>query len=281
MLELNDNIPEAERDKSHGLSVIWLIPLIAVIVGSWLAYRTISEKGPEVLIIFNQAEGLEPGQTRIKYKDVDIGKVKSITLSRDLRKVQVRAQLNKSMTGHLNENSKFWIVRPRISSSGISGLSTLISGIHIAVDPGQGEQDVEQFIGLETAPDVDFNTEGSKYSLTAESLGSLDRGSPVYYRQIQVGEVTQYELHPDLDQIAISVFIRSPYNRLIKNNTRFWNASGVNVEIGASGVNAEMQSLASLIHGGIAFETPLDLDADKNETFRVNSLRSTPATGKP
>ncbi len=260
MLELKDDIPEAERDKSLGISVVWLIPLIAVIVGGWLAYRTISEKGPEIIIAFNEAEGLEPGQTRIKYKDVNIGKVSAVSLSPDLSTVYVTARLNKSMSGHLNENSKFWIVRPRISSSGISGLSTLISGIHIAMDTGQGEQSLDEFEGLDTAPDIDFSAEGSKFSLTADSLGSLDRGSPIYYRQIQVGEVTRYELLAESDNVGISVFIRSPYDQLIKNNTRFWNASGVSVEIGATGITADMESLTALVSGGIAFETPLDLD---------------------
>ncbi len=262
MIELNSDLPEAERDKSLGISIVWLIPLIAILVGGWLAYKTISEKGPEIVIAFDEAEGLEPGQTRIKYKDVNIGKINSVTLSGDLSQVLVTARLNKSMSGHLNENSRFWIVRPRINSSGISGLSTLISGIHIAMDPGEGDLESSYFQGLSTAPDIEFSAEGKKFTLTADSLGSLDRGSPVYHRQIQVGEVTQYELSEDGESVNINVFVRSPYDQLISHNTRFWNASGVSVELGTAGISADMESLSALISGGIAFETPVDLDAE-------------------
>lgn len=261
MNEMNNQFPEAQRDRSTGISIVWLIPLIAVLVGGWLAYRTISQKGPDITIIFNEAEGLEPGQTRIKYKEVDIGKVRSVSLTDDLSEVIVRAQLNRSMTGHINENSRFWIVRPRINTSGISGLTTLISGIHIAVDPSKGSQSATQFTGLDTPPDIELRSEGRQFTLVADSLGSLDRGSPVYYRQIQVGEVTQYDLSDTQDKVNVRVFVKAPYDSLVKNHTRFWNASGVNVELGAAGVSADIESLAALINGGIAFETPLNLDA--------------------
>ncbi len=266
MINTKDNLPEAEKDSSRGISIVWIIPLIAISVGAWLAFKTISERGPEIQIIFNEAEGLEPGQTRIKYKDVNVGKVSKITLSNDLTQVYVSARLNKSMSGHLNENTRFWIVRPRISSSGISGLSTLISGIHIAMDPGAAaEQSANTFEGLDTSPEIESGAEGRKFTLTADSLGSLDTSSPVYYRKIQVGEVTHYQLTEDGAGVQIGIFINAPYDKLITNNTRFWNASGVNVEIGTEGVSASLESLISLISGGISFETPLNLEPENEQ----------------
>jgi paraquat-inducible protein B len=282
---MNDNafsdIPEAVTDSSRGFSVIWLIPLIAVLVAGWLAYKTFTERGPEITIIFDEAEGLEPGQTRIKYKDVNVGKISKVGLTRDLSKVKVTARLNANMSEHLNENSRFWIVRPRISSSGISGLTTLISGIHIAIDPGEGEAQARHFQGLSSPPEIDSDAEGKKYILTANSLGSLDRGSPVYYRQIQVGEVTTYALADDGQSIDVSIFVRAPYASLINDDTRFWNASGFNLEIGTSGVTADMESLSTLISGGVAFETPMRITADPATQNRHQfALHSTYAESK-
>lgn len=282
---MNENkfpdVPEAVTDESRGLSVIWLIPLIAILVAGWLGYKTYTERGPEITIIFDEAEGLEPGQTRIKYKDVNVGKISKVGLTRDLSKVKVTARLNANMSEHLNADSRFWIVRPRISSSGISGLSTLISGIHIAMDPGEGEMAAYQFTGLSSPPEIQSTAEGSRYTLTADSLGSLDRGAPVYYRQIQVGEVTQYTLAADGQSININIFINAPYDKLVNDNTRFWNASGFNLELGTSGITAEMESLGTLISGGIAFETPISLISQNSKTDRTNfALHSTYAESK-
>ncbi|MDO6460096.1 MlaD family protein [Granulosicoccaceae sp. 1_MG-2023] len=275
------DVPEAVTDNSRGFSVIWLIPLIAVLVAGWLAYKTFTERGPEITIVFDEAEGLEPGQTRIKYKDVDVGKISRVGLTDDLKKVKVTARLNANMSEHLNDRSRFWIVRPRVSSSGISGLSTLISGIHIAMDPGDGESSVYYFHGLSSPPEIESNAEGEKYTLTADSLGSLDRGSPVYYRQIQVGEVTQYTLAKDGQSIDINIFVSAPYHRLINADTRFWNASGFNLEVGTSGITAEMESLGTLVSGGIAFETPISLNSggDNNQRQRF-PLHATYAESK-
>ena len=275
------DVPEAVTDDSRGFSVIWLIPLVAVLVAGWLGYKTYTERGPEITIIFEEAEGLEPGQTRIKYKDVNVGKISKVGLTRDLSQVKVTARLNANMSEHLNDSSRFWIVRPRISSSGISGLSTLISGIHIAMDPGEGELAAYSFNGLSSPPEIVSTAEGSKYTLTADSLGSLDRGAPVYYRQIQVGEVTQYTLASDGQSIDISIFVNAPYDKLINDDTRFWNASGFNLELGTSGITAEMESIGTLISGGIAFETPISLATQPRSQDRATfALHSTYAESK-
>ncbi len=268
MIELNEHLPEAETDQSRGLSIVWLIPLVALLVGGWLAWKTINERGPEIEIIFTEAEGLEPGQTRIKYKNVDIGKIKKVSLTNDLSKVLVTARLNKSMSGHLNENTRFWIVRPRISSSGISGLSTLISGIHIAIDPGKGGDETRySFEGLETAPEIESSETGSRFILTADSLGSLTLGAPVLFRQIEVGYLSSYQLAADGESVEISVFIDDKYSHLVKNNTRFWYASGLSIDLGPTGLTADIESIVALISGGIAFETPINLDPESNRSI--------------
>lgn len=266
MIELNENLPVAETDKSSGLSIIWLIPLIALLVGGWLAWKAINEKGPEIQIVFSEAEGLEPGQTRVKYKNVDIGKIKKVSLTSDLRQVLVTARLNKSMSGHLNQNTRFWIVKPRISSSGISGLSTLISGIHIAIDPGKGDEARTSFNGLETAPEVESSETGSRFTLNADSLGSLTLGAPVLFRQIEVGYLSSYQLTDDGESVDISVFIEDKYTHLVKHNTQFWYASGLSIDLGPTGLTADIESIVALISGGIAFETPINLTSDQIST---------------
>ncbi len=262
------DLPEAQKDKSLGISVVWFIPLIAIFVGGWLAYNVISQRGPEILIIFDNAEGLEAGLTRIKYKEVNIGKVTGISLNSDLSKVHVRARLNDSISGHLHANTQFWIVRPRINSSGVSGLNTLISGIHIAMEPGDNNVESTTFQGLPDSPEIKANAEGIKVTLSAASLGSLDRGSPVYYRKIEVGEVTQYRLAQNGSSVQITLFIKEPYDTLVNPNTRFWNASGVNLQIGSNGVTASLESISSLISGGVSFETPFELDTKSPSTDR-------------
>lgn len=270
MIELNEHLPEAETDKSSGFSIVWLIPLVALLVGGWLAWKAINEKGPEIEIVFSEAEGLEPGQTRIKYKNVDIGKIRQVSLTSDLSQVIVTARLNKSMSGHLNEHTRFWIVRPRISSSGISGLSTLISGIHIAIDPGKGDDIRTSFQGLEKAPEIESSETGTRFTLTADSLGSLTLGAPVLFRQIEVGYLSSYQLSEDGRSVDISVFIDDKYTHLVKHNTRFWYASGLSIDLGPTGLTADIESIVALISGGIAFETPIDLDPSVSSTTPAN-----------
>lgn len=253
------DIPVARTEVPRGLSLVWLIPLVALLAGGWLVYKSISEKGPQVTIIFDQAEGLEAGKTRLKYKEVDVGKVKKITLTDDLESVVVTAELSKAVGYHLNENTRFWIVSPRISHTGISGLSTLISGIYIAMDPADGAGSPREFKGLEAPPEIDSDTEGRQFTLRAKTLGSLDIGAPVYYRQIEVGEVTQFELEDNGTSVRISIFVEEPYQDLVHTNSRFWNASGFNVNFDTHGISANLESLTALLAGGIAFDTPLNL----------------------
>ncbi|WP_419590693.1 intermembrane transport protein PqiB [Thiolapillus sp.] len=267
MKEQNDRLeelPEALVAADHpGFSFVWLVPLVALIIGIVLIYKEYSSLGPSVEIRFQSAEGIEPNKTEIKYRDVVIGKVKNLQFTDDLSHVMVEAQLNKDMESLLSSDTRFWVVRPRIGATGASGISTLFSGVYIAVDPGEAGAYTQQFVGLEEPPKILSDARGSSFRLRAKSLGSISIGSLVYHRQIQVGEVTGYRLVPEQDYVALDVFINEPANKLVRRNTRFWNVSGMDVEVTGGGVKVEMESLTSLLAGGVAFDSALTLGDDQ------------------
>jgi len=240
------------------LSLVWVVPMVAALVAGWLLVQTILRQGPTITIAFNTAEGIEPGITRIKYKDVDVGTVSAVTLSRDRAGVVVTARMQKQAENLLNARTRFWVVRPRVSASSISGLGTLFSGAYIGMDAGDSAEERYHFEGLETPPVLVGNKPGTQYLLHSETLGSLDIGSPVYYRQVQVGQVVAYGLAPDGKSALVRVFVNAPYDRFVTSNSRFWNASGVDARFDAAGFRVDTQSLVSILIGGIAFRTPED-----------------------
>jgi paraquat-inducible protein B len=247
--------PEAIVETGRRFPIIWLVPLVALAAAVWLAIVTIREQGPAISVRFENAEGLEAGKTKVKYKNVDIGVVESVRLLPDLSGIVMRAAMARDAAPHLRENTRFWVVKPRLSAGGVSGLGTLVSGAYVEMDPGPGDPQ-RSFIGLETPPVVRANVAGSEYILTADRLGSLTPGSPVSYRGLVAGEVLGYELAGDKRTVDIYVFVREPYDRLVRNDTRFWNASGIDLAIGAEGVNVMTDSLQAILTGGIAFDTP-------------------------
>jgi paraquat-inducible protein B len=251
-------IPEAvaEPKPRWRVQIVWLIPLVALLIGGWLAVRAVMQHGATITVIFKTAEGLEPGKTRFKYKDVDIGLVKAITVSRDLEHVIVTAELVRETKPHLVEDTRFWVVRPRIAGGSVSGLGTLLAGSYIAVDRGTSNQPRHEFVGLDEPPVLQRGRPGHEYVLHSGNAGSLGVGSPVLYRQLRVGEVTGTRLSEDGRAIMTSIFIDEPYTKYVNANSRFWNASGVDVKLDASGINIDTQSLASILIGGIAFDTP-------------------------
>ncbi len=236
--------------------LVWLVPFVAAVLGGWLLLDFMAQRGPTVVISFLSAEGLEPGKTRIRYKDVDIGEVKQIALSQDRSRVLVTAKLVKQAEDFLAADTRFWVVRPRVSGGRISGLGTLLSGAYIGLDIGKSEETSREFVGLEVAPILASDLPGRQFVLRADDIGSLDIGSPVYYRRMQAGEVVAHELDRSGGNVAIKVFIHAPYDRFVSTRTRFWNASGVDISLDANGVRLQSQSLLSVMLGGIAFETP-------------------------
>lgn len=256
-------------------SLVWLVPLVAALIGITLVVRSVLDRGPTITISFSTAEGLEPGKTKVKYKDVDIGVVKTIRLTRDHRQVIVAVQLTKEAADFAVDDTKFWVVRPRIGTSGVSGLGTLLSGAYIGVDAGRSNNTLTDFIGLEKPPAVTGEQRGRRYTLQGGSLGSIDIGSPVYYRRVQVGQVVGFSLDKDGTGVTIEVFVDSPYDQYVGTNSRWWHASGVDLRLDSSGLKLNTQSLATVIVGGIAFQSPpgqaVGQTAPDDAVFRLSS----------
>ncbi|HEY5789803.1 MAG TPA: MlaD family protein [Gammaproteobacteria bacterium] len=245
--------PDVHRRAS--VSLVWLIPLITVLIGGWLIFKTLSEKGPTITISFKTAEGIEVGKTKVKYKNIEIGVVDGLSFSGDFAHVVVRAALNKEAEPLVRRDTRFWVVKPSLGVRGVSGLSTLVTGAYIEIEPGQGAAQTH-FTGLEVQPVVRADEAGRKIVLIAPKLGSIDRGSPLYYRGVLAGEVLGYELANDAKSVLLHAFVKVPFDRQIRGNTRFWNASGIDVAVGADGVRVRTESVQALLFGGIAFETP-------------------------
>jgi len=269
--------PEVTRKKQRRISWIWLVPVVALLAGLSLVVRTWMEIGPEVSIEFNTAEGLEVGKTQVRYKDVVVGTVQNIHFNDDRSKVVVQAQLAKEAAGLAAEGTNFWVVRPRLGLNGVSGLGTLLSGAYIGVDApdGAGASTTAtkfDFVGLETPPPVTHDRDGKRFTLKAHDLGSLDIGSPVYFRRINVGRVIGYQLDESGDAVNVEVFIDAPNDKFVTNGARFWNASGIDLAVDGSGLKLHTQSLVSLALGGVAF-APVNLNdsgaADSGSEFQL------------
>ena len=249
--------PNVKPRRKTGISWIWLVPLVAVLVGLSLLVRGWLSVGPVVTISFESAEGLEVGQTKIRYRDVVVGVVKDIRISEDRSTVLVKAQLNRDGARYYTqESARYWVVRPRLGASGVSGLGTLLSGAYISVDAPRevsSDKEVTTFKGLEIPPEITSNREGRRITLLTKDLGTLDIGSPVYFRRIKVGQVIGYSLADDGRMVSVQIFIDAPNDRFITEDTRFWNISGIDMSLGASGVEVKTGSLVSVLAGGIAF----------------------------
>ncbi len=256
--------PEVTRRRSWQLPLIWLVPVVAALVGLSLVVNAYLSEGPVITIGFKTAEGVVPGKTQVKFKNVVIGKVRSVALGEDHQTVVVKVDLEKRYQYFATEGSRFWVVRPRIGLGGISGLTTLFSGAYIGADTGGGTNHREKlrFKGMETPPPLTHGEPGSNFTVRSKDLGSLDIGSPVYFRRIQVGRVVGYKLDSDGKGVQLQVFIDAPYDRFVTRDTRFWNASGVNVSVNAGGLKVNTESLATVVAGGLAFRAPPDAGSE-------------------
>lgn len=252
-----DNLPEAVPEEKPGrISIVWLIPLITLLTGIWLGYKAWSEMGPTIKISFKSAEGLVAGKTKIKYKNVEIGTVDKIELSPDMSHVVLTAHMVKSAREYLTETTRFWVVRARVAAGEVSGLETVLSGAYIGIDPGGGGAKAEVFTGLEVPPVVTKDLTGRHFYLRSDNLGSLDLGSPVYYRKMKAGSVISQKMDDNGQSVLLGVFINAPFDKFINQDTRFWNASGLDLTLDANGINVYTESFATMIIGGIAFENP-------------------------
>jgi paraquat-inducible protein B len=274
-----DNLPQAvvER-KRRRISMVWVVPIFAALVAVGVAVQRILSEGPAITIVFKSAEGVEAGKTFVKYKDVNIGQVTAVQLTPDYGRVEVTAKIAKSAAPLMVEDAKFWVVEPRVTLSGISGLGTLLSGNYIGLEVGKSDKKQNKFAGLDVPPIITRDQAGRQFVLKAQDLGSLAVGSPIYYRRLLAGQVVGYELAEDGKGVNLKIFVNSPYDRYVNVGTRFWNASGLDVSVGTGGVDVRMESLAALIAGGLTFDTPPFVAqierADPNTTFTLYNDRA-------
>ncbi|MCK5353660.1 MAG: MCE family protein, partial [Methyloprofundus sp.] len=259
------------------ISIIWLVPIVAILIGVWIGYRAWSEIGPTITITFDTADGLEAGKTKVKYKNVEIGEVTAIHLNHESMNVEVIAEMKKDIKPFLTDKSRFWVVRARINASGASGLDTLLSGAYIGVDPSSEGHKIRKFKGLEIPPVITGKRPGKHFVLHTDNLGSIERDTPVYYRKFNVGRVEDVKLNSEGESVTVKVFVNEPYDQWVHAGTKFWNASGVEVSMNANGINVDTESLVSLLIGGIAFESG-DLSAgtepvENNAEFELYANR--------
>ncbi len=270
---LHDTVPEAviERRRYRSSQIIWIIPALALIIGISLLIKSYLDKGPVITISFKSGDGIEAGKTKIKYKDVQIGLVRTVAIAKDRKNVIVTADITKSAEDFLKADNSFWVVRPRISGGSISGLQTLTAGSYIGMDMGSAKENKSEFSGLENPPAVAMDVPGRQFTLHASDIGSLGVGSPLMFRHLQVGEVISSDLDNDGETILLKVFVRSPYDKFVRRNTLFWHASGLDFKMDANGVRINTESLMSILMGGIAFMVPDDADeapqAEKDHNF--------------
>jgi paraquat-inducible protein B len=252
------SVPEAivRSHRRARISLVWIVPALAALVAGWIAVRAVLESGPTIRIRFQTADGIEPGKTRIRYRSVEVGEVRAIALAPDQKTVIATAQMVKSARSLLAEDTRFWVVRPRIAAGGISGLGTLISGSYLGMDIGKSHRMVREFQGLEVPPVVASDVPGRDFVLHGGTLGSVEVGSPIYFRHVPVGRVTQSHLDADGRGVTVGIFVESPYHDFVVRDTRFWHASGFDLSFGSDGVRINTESVAAILAGGIAFETP-------------------------
>jgi paraquat-inducible protein B len=243
-------------DHKSRLPLIWAIPIVTAIIGGWLAWSTLSQRGPLITVTFETAEGLQADQSHVRHKDVDMGVVQKIGLTPDLKRVQVTIRMNREAEPLLTEGAEFWVVRPRFFAGAISGLQTLFSGSYLDLLPAAGGQPKRDFVGLENPPVLQSDVPGRTFLLRAKRIGSLNLGSPILFRDLEVGEVLGWDVGEMAQDITVHVFVREPFDKYIRDNSRFWNASGAKVQLGTNGLQVKVQSLRAVVLGAVAFETP-------------------------
>jgi paraquat-inducible protein B len=252
-------LPTAGVHRRRRIPLIWIVPLLTGLIALWLAWDTFSKKGPTITIAFDSAAGLTAGQSQLKYKNVVMGTVKAINVSPDLTKVIVTIETTHEAEPLLTDKTIFWVVKPELFAGNITGLETLLSGSYIGMRPAaEGGKAKRNFIGEQDPPVLQAWTKGTVYKLDSKRLGSISLGSPIFFRDIEVGTVLGWDIGDLASKVTIHAFVRAPYDQYVHADSSFWNASGISVKLAADGVQLRMESLRALLLGGIAFETPLD-----------------------
>lgn len=248
-------LPVPHLSRRRTLPLVWIVPILALVVGGWMLAREFRQRGPEITIDFDHGAGVKAGATVLEYKGVAVGLVRAVELAPDLGGVRVRVRLDRAAAALARQGTEFWIVQPEIGFSGIRGLDTLLTGVRLRARPGQGPP-ASRFRGLERPPPVENPAVGREFELRADRLGSVNPGAPVYYREVKVGAVETSRLADDASAVLIRIRIRQPYVDLIRINTRFWNAGGATFRMSLLGAEMKSTSLESLFSGGVSFATP-------------------------
>jgi paraquat-inducible protein B len=277
--ENNPVVPEAKvvARKRSRFSFVWIIPLVAALAGVWIAVTTIRNQGPVITLVFQSAEALEANKTVIRYNGVEVGEISSIRLSDDYQSVIATAKMSPKTEEFLKKDTKFWIVKPQISGANVSGLSTLISGAYIGMEIGKAPESERHFVALDDPPLEVEGITGRFFTLKTPELGSLNKGTPIYFRRLQAGQVASYALDPSGKFLNVKIFVQAPYDQYVTPDTKFWQASGVNLSLTANGLQVHTESLLSILVGGIAFDTPApdasEQPAEANTVFTLHKDR--------
>nr|ELJ1595504.1 lipid-binding membrane homeostasis protein YebT [Escherichia coli] len=258
---------EAQIKNKRRISPFWLLPFIALMIAGWLIWDSYQDRGNTVTIDFMSADGIVPGRTPVRYQGVEVGTVQDISLSDDLRKIEVKVSIKSDMKDALREETQFWLVTPKASLAGVSGLDALVGGNYIGMMPGKGKEQ-DHFVALDTQPKYRLDNGDLMIHLQAPDLGSLNSGSLVYFRKIPVGKVYDYAINPNKQGVVIDVLIERRFTDLVKKGSRFWNVSGVDANVSISGAKVKLESLAALVNGAIAFDSPEESKpAEAEDTF--------------
>jgi len=252
---MSQEIPEIkESTKFNFVTSIWIVPFIAIMIAGWLAYQYYAQLGPEIKIIFPQNEGLQAGQSHIKYRDVPVGTVEKIELEENGNGVVVIARMDKTAMPFLNENSRFWIVKPEVGLGGVSGLDTLISGTYIEMYARKGGEFKKEFIGLDYA--YRNIGEGTYFILnTPKRESAVKVGTPVYLKNIKVGQVEYVVLALDDASVDVIVYVDKQYVPYVHPDSKFWVRSTLEVELSNGTLDVSVAPVTDLIQGAIEFSS--------------------------
>ncbi|WP_052481171.1 PqiB family protein [Gilvimarinus agarilyticus] len=266
-------LPGASIHRKRGISAIWLLPLLAVVLGGWLAYKHFNEAGVNIVVIFNTGEGVEVGKTEVRYKGIKVGIVDELHVQPNMDSVAAQVTLSKQVESALRKDTRFWLVKPELSLGGVQGLDTLVSGNYIAMRPGESNRTQYVFNALQDPPPPEPGNGDLQIQLTAPDVGSLNTGSPIHYRKLRVGEIVDYSLSEDRNRIIFQAQIKAEYANLVNSRTRFWNTSGISISGDLNSIELNTDSLASVILGGLSFDTRAGLEpgdqAHDNDVFRI------------
>ena len=268
-------MPTASVRARRTIPLVWIVPALTALIALWLAWDTWSKKGPVITISFETAAGLTAGQSQLKYKNVVMGTVRSIDIAPDLTTVLVTVETTRDAEPLLTDKTIFWVVKPELFAGSLTGLETLLSGSYIGMRPVADKErgkPQRRFVGQQDPPVLQAWAKGTTYKLDSKRLGSISLGSPIFFRDIEVGTVLGWDVADLATRVTIHAFVRAPFDQYVREDSMFWNASGVSVKLSGDGVSLRMESLRALLLGGIAFESPTGKDEPAAKAGRQFAL---------